>query len=247
MSPLTPARYRQLPKGKFTLVYLGNLFFKPAQGWYVAVWLKAENGQLSSHSFRFEALTDLRIGQQFVDGVVVPEPVDRTFSLTLPPINCWHTEPAGSVIPSRLWSLYGERELCHQNVFLISLGEREYVIPVIELARALLIPKKAVAKHILTPSGLSGIALKCEDQPYKGHIELKFKPDIPLYLIDDVNWRNHLVWMLMHEQPGKLFNSVFKHVVLQQNQSLGGNYKRFAFYICLSPPLSGINRFVRNA
>ena len=229
MSSLKPAQYRHLPKGKFILVYLGNLFFKPNQGWHVAVWLRSENGQITSHSFRFEALPDLRIGQQFVDGVAIPAAADKTFTVTLPPMASWRTESAGVAIPPRLHSLNGERELCQQNVFVITQGNREYVLPVIELARALLVPKKVIAKHLLTPSGLNGIALIHEDQPFQGATELKFKPDTPLYLIDDLKCRKQLVWMLRHEQPGKLFSSVYQYLVSQQNKIQTGAYKRFIF------------------
>ena len=239
MSSLKQAKYRQLPKGKFILVYLGNLFLMPNQGWHVAVWLRSEDGQVASHSFRFEALPDLRVGQQFVDGVAIPAAADRTFTMTLPSIASWRKESAAAVIPSKLWSLYGERELCQQNVFVITQGGREYVLPVIELARALLVPKKVIAKHLLTPSGLSGIAVLHEDQPFQGATELKFKPDTPLYLIEDIKCRNTLVWLLRHEQPGKLFGSVYQHLVEQQNMLSGKGYKRFIFNMD-TPELEGV-------
>ena len=242
MSSLKPAQYRHLAKGKFILVYLGNLFLKPNQGWHVAVWLQSEGGKIDVQSFRFEALPDLRIGQQFVDGVAIPAAADRTFTMALPPITSWRTESAGSAIPPRLWSLYGERELCQQNVFVISQGGREYVLPVIELARALLVPKKVIAKHLLTPSGLSGIALVHEDQPFQGATEVKFKPDTPLYLIDDLSCRKQLVWMLRHEKPGKLFGSVYQHLVGQQNKLSGKGYKRFIFNMD-APDLDGVRLY----
>ena len=239
MSSLKPARYRHLPKGRYTLVYLGNLFFKPDQGWHVAVWLESEAGRLSSHSFRLEALPDLRVGQQFENGVVLPAAADRTFDVTLPPVSFWRTEPAGKVIPSTLWPLFSERELCQQNVFVISQWGREYVLPVIELARALLVPKKVVAKHLLTPSGLNGLALVQENQLLPGQTEVKFKTDAPLYLIDDPHCRKNLVWMLRHGPPRKLFNSVYQRMVTQQNNTTGASYKRFIFDID-APELAGV-------
>ncbi|WP_163370516.1 Tn7-like element transposition protein TnsE [Endozoicomonas acroporae] len=239
MSSLKPARYRHLPKGRYTLVYLGNLFFKPDQGWYVAVWLKSESERLSSHSFRLEALPDLRVGQQFEDGVVLPAAADRIFDVTLPPVSFWRTEPAGTAIPSTLWPLFSERELCQQNAFVISQWGKEYVLPVIELARALLVTKKVVAKHLLTPSGLNGLALVQENQPLSGQAAIKFKADAPLYLIDDPHCRKNLVWMLRHGQSRKLFNSVYQRMVTQQNNATGANYRRFIFDM-VAPELAGV-------
>ena len=205
----------------------------------MAVWLQSEDGQITSHSFRLEALPDLRVGQQFVDGVAIPAAADRIFTMSLPSAASCRTVSAGTAIPPKLWRLYGERELCQQNVFVITQGGREYVLPVIELARALLVPKKVIAKHLLTPSGLNGIALAHEDQPSQGKTELKFKPDTPLYLIDDLNCRKHLVWMLRHEQPSKLFNSVYQYMLAQQNKTSGASYKRFIFNMD-TPELVGV-------
>ncbi len=255
MSQPEPAKYKQLPSGRHKLIYLGNLYQQVNQGWKLAAYLQDEGGNIRPHRFRIEALPDLRIGQHFQDGTPEPEPIDKTFRVPLPSESKWRTEAAGKAIPQKLWHLGSKPELCQQNVFVFTQGAREFVVPVLELARALLVHTKAVCKQMMMPNGLDGLAIVQKDSPLQGEAEIRFRPDAPLYLIENETFRKHLIWMLLHPVPAAMFSSIYSRFISQNNQSIASKFQRFVFdmaapdfsnvWMEYSGPIYGNRVFVR--
>lgn len=114
-----------------------------------------------------------------------------------------------------------------------------YIIPVLEFARALLFHKKAVCKSMLMPNGLDELALIRKGTPMPREAKIRFRPDAPLYLLDNLETRQHLVWMMLHKEPSRLFNSIYQKMITQQNQNKTSRYKRFTFDM-KAPGLAGV-------
>ena len=114
-------------------------------------------------------------------------------------------------------------------MFVFTQGNREFVVPVLEFARALFFHTKAICKYMMTPHGLNNLAVAQKDSPRQGEAEIKFRPDVPLYLIENEQYRQHLTWMLLHPTAAGMFSSIYSRFVQQNNQNTGSSYQRFTF------------------
>ncbi|WP_422450133.1 hypothetical protein [Endozoicomonas sp. ALB091] len=166
-------------------------------------------------------------------------PADETFWVTLPGKSDWKVETAANAIPASLWPLYSQPELCQQQMYVFRQGNRNYVLPVIELARALLIRNKPIARQLFMPAGLNQLAPVNQHRPFQGQAEIKFREETPLYLIDNPQVLYHLIWLLLHPEPSRLFSSVYRHMVEQQESRVSQTYRRFTFIMDI-PDLPGM-------
>lgn len=218
------------------LYWLCSPYLSKNNNWIITAIFR-RNSEIKQVELPWGTLPLLRLGQKYINGIPI-ENKSKGYMGQLKIANEEFQICESFKMPPKLYYLYKNHSMGSEFVCKITIGNKEYYIPCIEIIRSFLVKSKTLANYLLKPNGLDFLIDKVET--IEQSINVFLAKDIPRKLIND-DTVAHLLWLkynkLANDTWTSIYNNMFSTAVIEQYE---GTVKRLhtGIKIKVIPPIN---------
>lgn len=199
--------------------------------WVLDIILQREDQSIKKKAtIPFGSLPWLRLGQYIVDGKPLRESEGHIKNIQMLNVDEGSIKPAVQCIPKNLYLLQYPKNY-DENCWSVTYKDKLFVIPCIEIARALLAPSRFLANALIDPVGLQYLIDEVEE--HGRELILKLNDSIPKSYVTK-NLINHFIWLMYNEKANDTWHHFYKSLYNPEDSLQQGNSK-----VQVNMPLSG--------
>ena len=219
-------------RGEVQVYWYGDTFIRSSGGFLNVGFLDLAADKIFIETVPYADILFHRIGQTYLNGKVAPASDQVNFerrSITIPDLSFVEILNAFPAIETLIY-LYGEREFLRQKVLIYRVDGVEYILPAVELIRALFLHNKAMCEALMQPSGIDRLyqrPVSTDDSVF----ELNFSKLISSRLVNE-DFAEYFAWIVATPQILNSWNSIYADMMKQRR----GHTQGWGVQICLSPP-----------
>jgi hypothetical protein len=187
------------------LIAFGNCFHSDQYGWLIATYFKMPNGEIKE-----------------VKGKSAVEPRE-IIHFSLPPIAAWEKLTIKEV-STTLHEAHYLNECQNQPIYKITLENRIFWLPVLELARVLFLKTAENSRRAFYEPSLDAMA-----NLYLSHEQatIRLSKHYPRKLLDTKAHQEYLAWLLLNPTVTQSFGSIYKSK--NDNATHTSKFQRWVF------------------
>lgn len=200
--------FSNIPKGS-RLIVIGDLFRKPGEDWQVACYFLNPGNKPFRKAMPVDLLPALTVGSSYPRSIYGNEASGYKGRFVIPNNYQWNRLCYGD-IPKSLQRLneYAD-QLKDQSIFRISVDEKVFWLPVLELARRLHFQSSELVRTAFLEGNTLSLA-RANIEHGEGQVD--FTSNIPLAYLNSLEYRKYFTWLLFDKEAEGSFCSIFKHL-----------------------------------
>ncbi len=187
------------------LIAFGNCFHSEQYGWQIATFFRMPNKEIKTIFLAIETLPILALGRIYRKGNISVEQKE-IIHFSLPPIASWEKLTMREV-PTMLYDTHFSSECQNQLIYKITLENKIFWLPVLELARVLFLKTAENSRRAFYESSLFPMANLNLSQ---GQAVIQLSKHYPRKLLDTKSHQQYLAWLLLNPDVTKSFCSIYQ-------------------------------------
>ncbi|HAS88081.1 MAG TPA: hypothetical protein DCS48_02070 [Desulfovibrio sp.] len=219
-------------RGEVRVYWYGDTFVLNSGGFINIGFLDVLEDKIFFEKVPFTEIIIHRLGQTYLNGKVSTPSNKVPFehkNVTVPDLSFAEISNTLDAVGTEL-HLFHESEFMRQKVFIYRVDGVEYIIPAVELIRALFLHHKVLGEALMQPSGIDRLYQRplSSDKPL---FELNFTKIIPTSLVND-DFAEFFAWIVATPHILNSWNSIYADVMKQRI----GRSQGWGVQVCFSPP-----------
>ncbi|MEQ1543620.1 Tn7-like element transposition protein TnsE [Methyloglobulus sp.] len=225
MSQIT---FTNIPKGS-KLILMGDFFRTPGEDWRVTCYFLANRNKPFRKAMPVDLLPALSVGSIYPRATDVNAAHGYRGRFVIPNGYQWDQLQYHD-LPKSLQRLNEyEGQLKNQNIYRISVADKVFWLPTLELARRLHFHSAELVRTAFLQANTLSLA-RATLESWVGRVD--FTSNIPLSYMNSQEYRKYFAWLLFDQEAQNSFCSIFKH--LNRESRFDNQVERWSFNF--SPP-----------